>query len=463
MTAGRPQQSPSAALLLGVLSGCFAAVAVLPTAWPLTARMVDAENTQAMRHVSRAVGVASRILEDDGSLRIGTTDRLGVDYLHHRDTEHLLLYREGPELPDALFAPICAATESVGIVADAQGRTWAIACNTRDGQQIVSGWVPRRESQRQVGYTVVTLSLMVGIVTALGVLRMLRPLSQLSSAIARVGAGERGVRATLTGMQELDEIVERLNAAARAMEDREDAIMARIKATQEMARIVAHEVRNPLQSLELLTSLIASEESSAERHELAKAIHAEIRALDMVVDRVLREGASRGALHLPLYRAMQPLVPLIDQVLALRGPEARAHGIVLERGPISPLPAPIDAALLGRSIENLVLNALQAVPPRTGRIRISVIADADSPYLRIEIEDNGPGVDPALQDHIFEPNVSGRTGGTGLGLALVKEVVEAHGGYIAQDRSPLGGARFSARIPRREDAVGSEPAQGVDR
>jgi len=290
----------------------------------------------------------------------------------------------------------------------------------------------------------------VGIVTALGVLRLLAPLSRVSRALERVGAGEHGVRVSTTGLTELDDLVERLNVAARSVEDRESEFLDRIRVIQEMSRMVAHEVRNPLQSLELLTSLIASSDEEAERHELAQSIHQEIRALDMVVDRVLRQGVTGSGLS--LRKAEHTLRPVIDQVVALRTPESKAQGISLEIGDVVDRPLPIDPALLGRSIENLVLNAMQAVPPRRGRIRISAYEEQDS--MVIVVEDNGPGVPDALGNAIYEVDVTGRTGGTGLGLALVKGVIEAHGGYVEHDRSPLGGARFRARIPLSEVTVG---------
>jgi two-component system sensor histidine kinase HydH len=275
----------------------------------------------------------------------------------------------------------------------------------------------------------------------------------------RVGAGERGVRLPATGFSELDELVFRVNEAASAVEDREDAIMARIRAVQEMARMVAHEVRNPLQSLELLTSLIASEDDETERHELAKAIHAEIRALDLVVTRVLREGASQLSPRLTLHRTTQRVVPIVDQVLALRRPEAKAHGVSLESGSIPDISAEVDGAMLGRSLENLVLNALQAVRSKGAIVRVSVDVEPES--FTVFVDDNGPGVDPALGEHVFEANVTGRTGGTGLGLALVREVVQAHGGTIVHERSPLGGARFAARLPLKAPRV--ETADRPDR
>jgi signal transduction histidine kinase len=295
----------------------------------------------------------------------------------------------------------------------------------------------------------------VGIITALGILRLLGPLSEVSRALARVGAGERGVTVPQTGLAELDELVDRLNAAARSVDDREDAILSRIEVVQEMARIVAHEIRNPLQSLELLTSLVATEEDSAERLEIGQSIHNEIHTLGQVVHRLLRESAVKGSLRLQI--STQPVAPLIEQVVALRRPQANGQGVRITIAALSWTEAAFDPALLKRSIENLVLNALQAVPRGVGEVRISV-TDEGLHGMLVAVDDNGPGVPEELVDHIFEPNVThGKKGGLGIGLALVKGVIEAHGGYIRYQRSPLGGARFEARIPLAQDDRTEEP------
>jgi signal transduction histidine kinase len=409
----------------------------------------------ALAHADTAATLAARMLEEDGALRPGMRDQLGMAHIRVLSSAGLVEYQDGPDLPHEVAQVECTAA---GLMDLGDGEHWAVACERMNGREVVAAWQPAYASTVQVVYLVMTLAAIVGIVTALGVLRLLTPLSRLSNAIARVGAGERGIRVPNTGLVELDRMVERFNTAARAMEDREDAILARIQAVQDMARVVAHEVRNPLQSLELLTSLVVSEPDEEERQELAKSIHTEIQALDMVVTRVLREGVPGSRLY--LHRATQQIGPIFDQVIALRQPEARTKGIRLEREPPPPAELSIDGALLGRSIENLVLNALQAVPSQGGHVRVSLALEPD--WAVIVVEDNGPGVDPTLANHVFEPNVTGRPGGTGLGLALVKEVVEAHGGYIGHDRSPLGGARFSARIPRRR-VHGSEDPQGADR
>ena len=93
------------------------------------------------------------------------------------------------------------------------------------------------------------------------------------------------------------------------------------------------------------------------------------------------------------------------------------------------------------------------------RVRVSIELTEDG-FAAI-VDDNGPGVDPVLAEHVFEANVTGRTGGTGLGLALVREVVQAHGGTIVHERSPLGGARFIARLPLKANR--GEGAERPDR
>lgn len=403
--------------------------------------MVDSESAIALRHTSWAALTVSRSLQRGAVLTPEVVSDLGVHSLRVHTTNGLELYRFGPQLPDELLERVCEAATPDLVQAD--GTFWAVSCLRGRSHEVVAAFVPDFATGADMIFLVVALAVIVGIITALGILSLLRPLSQVTHALARVEAGERGVRLATTGLKELDDLVERLNAAARSVELREDAVMARIRVVQEMARLVAHEIRNPLQSLEILTTLVAHEDDPDERRQVASSIHNEIRTLDRVVQRMLREGASSGALR--LHRSTQPIAPLVEQIVTLRQPDARAQGIRLVIGLMSWRPVPFDSTLVGRSIENLVVNALQAVSPHGGEVRISVYEE--SPWLCLAVDDNGPGVDPALQDHIFEADVTTKTSGTGLGLSLVKGVVEAHGGSVSCGPSALGGARFVLRLP----------------
>ena len=458
-----PSRSPSAALLVGVLSGLLAAVTVLPTAAPLSWRLQWGQEANELRHVATAAQAIAH-LGPDAPLLANLPADLDVAWVARLDSDLKPIEQNGRA---PVIEPLPCQSDGEKIALDADGRRWAIACRTAGAHVIAAADPAGASPWPQVLMLVASLAGIVGIVTALGVLRLLAPLSRVSRALTRVGAGERGVHLESSGLRELDDLVDRLNTAAQAMQDREEAILARIQAVQEMSRMVAHEVRNPLQSLELLTSLIATEDDAAERARIVGAIHMEIRALDLVVERVLRQGVARGT-GIKLQQTRQSVRPLCEHVYTLRSAQAKAHGVELRLGGVVDTAIDLDAALVGRSIENLVLNALQVVG-RQGKVVLSAFERfIPSPAgagneLWIVVDDNGPGVDPEISAHVWDANVSGRTGGTGLGLALVKEVIEAHGGYVFHEPSPLGGARFVARLPIGEVARGSEGAEPAGR
>lgn len=426
------------------MAGALATVAFLPTTVPLILQIIHFEEVAGRAQASATAFSVHAALRTGLPIAEGVREPTQVTSINVRQGDGPFTSVLGPLLPDAVIAEACAQTDGAMVMPRVRRKLWAVSCIEK-GELAVTAAValdPASPAQR-VLLLVLALGLAVGIITALGILRLLRPLSEISGALARVGAGERGVRMSQTGLAELDDLVDRLNAAARSVEDREDNIVGRIQVVQEMARMVAHEIRNPLQSLELLTALIAGEDDDQERQEIAKSIRTEVQTLGQVVHRLLRESAARGALRLRV--TTQPVAPLVEQVIALRTPQANGRSVRLTTGPISWTSAPFDSPLLKRSIENLVLNALQAVPPLTGHVEISVIQEEE--MMLIAVDDNGPGVSEAIGEQVFEPKVTSREGGTGLGLALVKGVIEAHHGSIRYGRSALGGARFEARIP----------------
>ncbi len=114
--------------------------------------------------------------------------------------------------------------------------------------------------------------------------------------------------------------------------------------------------------------------------------------------------------------------------------------------------AAFDPGLVRRALDNLIGNALRHTP-QGGTVTLRAAREADTVVLAVE--DTGPGVDPALHDTLFEPFVTGRPDGTGLGLALARELVEAHGGRLRLDRpgDDEAGARFVIELP-----AGAAPA-----
>jgi signal transduction histidine kinase len=103
-----------------------------------------------------------------------------------------------------------------------------------------------------------------------------------------------------------------------------------------------------------------------------------------------------------------------------------------------------DATQLRQVVVNLAQNALFFAGP-DGQVEIGLEATPSEAVLTVD--DSGPGIDPAIRNRLFEPLVTTRPGGIGLGLALVRRVVERHWGSVAASRGPLGGARFTVQLP----------------
>ncbi|MEZ4318007.1 MAG: HAMP domain-containing sensor histidine kinase [Myxococcota bacterium] len=432
------RRRPSALVVLGVYSGMIAALAILPAMVPLLYRLVFAEARAIQSDLYARTARIGQEIERGEAVQRGA----GVRFLRVVRADGTRLHQSGSPEPEAYLEDhVCGEPSGVmrSVVRDV---AVTAVCYQNPKLRVFALWDTPTRSYFGIGTFVVALACVAGLVTALGVLQVLRPLSKISVALSEVGLGRRGARMAYTGIYELDELVSRLNSTAIAVEEREHAILSRVSVVQEMARLVAHEIRNPLQSMELLTSLLAQETDAKERKQLAASIHTEIRALDDVVTRLLREGATRGALRL------QPrptnITELVAHIRTVRTAEAGRKRATVEIETDFAGTVPLDRALFSRSVENLVANAIRAVPAGTGVVRIRTQADGD--FLLLTVDDNGPGVDPALGDRVFEPNVSGESG-TGLGLALTRGVVEAHGGTVGFSRSDLGGARFEVRVP----------------
>ena len=425
-----------APLLLGVGSGALASLAVLPIAFATYVYVNAAERSVAGRHASSTAWLVSQFYSQ--GITPGTTRRIEVSGLYIRGKDGVAFQQEGPEVEPELLAAVCEAKQ---LEADLDGEFAMWSCVSNENADIITAVKPRSNALWRIPVLVLLLAVLVGLVGALGVFRLLAPLSRVSQALARMQAGERGVAVAPSGLAELDDLVHGLNSAARAVDNREETISQRIQIIQEMARLVAHEVRNPLQSMELLISLMESADDDEERGEFASSMRQEVQALDMVVGRLLRQGGE----GMRLLRGPFRMSEIASRVTSLRRTEATSRGVRLDLTTRTHRIQEIDQALVVRSIDNLVINALQAVSDASGVIQVTV--GEEDEHVFVLVEDNGPGVDASLSSHIFLPHVTGKETGTGLGLALVKGVIEAHGGYITHGRSPMGGAQFCMYIP----------------
>ncbi|MFM1919548.1 MAG: hypothetical protein RLZZ303_1182, partial [Candidatus Hydrogenedentota bacterium] len=260
--------------------------------------------------------------------------------------------------------------------------------------------------------------------------RALRPLSQLSESCAAISSGDLRAVSTkgATGeVRALEETFNNMVSALREKEQMEGKLRQaqRLSALGNLAAGVAHDVRNPLNAIKLLSShaidTLPDTESSAARH--LRTIRSEVDRLEDIVSSFMSLAKERELSPEPA-----KLDALLEECAHLLQQEAESRGVALVRdlraGDTLLL---LDAREWKRAIMNVLLNALQACAAG-GRVRLfSRLTDA---ACVVEVRDDGPGLSRAELERVFEPYYTTKPGGTGLGLSITRGIIEEHGGSI---------------------------------
>jgi signal transduction histidine kinase len=220
----------------------------------------------------------------------------------------------------------------------------------------------------------------------------------------------------------------------------------RLAAMGETVAVISHAVKNILQGLQGGAGAIELAISRGDLELAREGWPILARNLDRIHDLTFNMLAWSRTSHLDL--AAGSIQSLIDEVVALQRPTFEQRRVRLDTAG-EPLEAvPFDAPALHQAVLNLVLNALEAVPPRRGVVCIETSIDQQRQEAVLAVIDNGPGVPLASQQSIFEPFSSNRgQRGTGLGLAVTRRIAAAHGGRLVLHTPDTGGARFEIRLP----------------
>ena len=227
----------------------------------------------------------------------------------------------------------------------------------------------------------------------------------------------------------------------------------REQALSEMSTVLAHEVRNPLGSLELFAGLLAETELSAECQKWVEHIQVGLRTLAATVNNVLHVHSPR-----PSEPALVDLGPLLDWARDFFAPLARQSRVqMVLRNRLAGTVLGADRHGLEQVLSNVVLNALHAMPGG-GLIELAGHAIRQGRAVSISITDTGPGIRTEYLESVFEPGFSTRAGSPGLGLAVCRKIVEQHGGTIVATSRPAAGATFTLIFPLAQAEPGSEVA-----
>ena len=331
----------------------------------------------------------------------------------------------------------------------------------------------RRETDERTYVYAFAALLGITIVAAVGVGSTLARgvstrLARLVSATEQVGAGDLSLRVDVGGQDEISELARAFNHMLGEIETNRGRIeyLQQLATWQGMARRLAHEIKNPLTPIQLAVQEIHQRYTGSDPayrqvvNTTLEVVEAEVGTLHRLVsefsDFARLPKAKVSADDLYAFLETQR-----DQRLLSAAPQSAAR--VEFEIPAGSAPVRLDRQMFRRVLINLINNASQATRSEGERALIRISAEPRAgKWLRLNVDDNGPGIPEALRPTIFDPYVTHTAGGTGLGLAIVKKIVVEHGGTIDAGSSPLGGARISIVLPV-DDSSDERPTRGRDR
>lgn len=297
-------------------------------------------------------------------------------------------------------------------------------------------------------------ALLLGLGIAFSIHRRLAPLRTLQEAVASVARGEVGTHLEVGSQDEIGNLADGFNRMTAALAERDKMLIRseRLATAGKMAAQVTHEIRNPLSSLGLNADLLEDEigkgDDAAEARSLLSAMQDEIERLTGITESYLRFA------RLP---APDPeLGDLNDMVEAsldfMRG-EFEEKGIALETDLADLGEILFDRGQLRQALTNLLRNAREAVG-ESGKVIVRTRRDEETALL--EVADDGPGIPDEVADQIFDSFYTTKSGGTGLGLAMVRQICLAHGGEITHAGAEAGGSVFTMALPAAPLGVDGE-------
>ena len=392
-----------------------------------------------------ALDAAGRLVGDSRQRPEGRRrhDERGRFFFDHHDDHELRLP------PPDYFAPIVSGGERAGSVAvSARGRAGLIpplpagsgAATSPDAEP------PLTQFAEAVKRSLVMAGLVAGAAGILLVLlfsrRVLGSVGNLTNAARRLGSGDLSSRAEVKGNDEIAELGHAFNAMA-------DALEASERQRRTMVSDVAHELRTPLANIQghieaMQDGLLEPDAATLD------TVHRQARYLNRLVDdlRLLSETEAR---ELRLRMESESIAGIVERVASSFRPRADAASVRLSVETEDGLPAlNLDRQRIEQVVGNLVDNAIRHTPAG-GAVALSVAGHTDA--VRVTVTDTGPGIPEDVLPRVFDrlyrvdPSRDRDTGGSGLGLTIARQLVEAHGGTIWVESKAGSGSRFGFDLP----------------
>jgi two-component system, NtrC family, nitrogen regulation sensor histidine kinase NtrY len=316
-----------------------------------------------------------------------------------------------------------------------------------------SGLVGEQQQIRAIAYGVAGGGILLAVVFSLWIAaRVSRPVEELARAAEEVASGSWDARVPVRGRDEVSVLARSFNHMTEQLENQREMLVQseRVAAWRELARRLAHELKNPLFPLQLTVENLARA-----RHlpalEFDEVFNESTQTLSMEIGN-LKKIIGRFSDFSKMPKPELERVDVKDVVARVRSLYAAASEdgpkieVVMKVGS-SPMPLMVDPELLHRALSNLVLNAKDAMP-EGGMVTISAYNRESK--VEIRVSDTGQGLTPEECERLFTPYYTTKQHGTGLGLAIVQSIVTDHQGTIAVESREGHGATFVITLPRAD-------------
>ena len=322
----------------------------------------------------------------------------------------------------------------------------ALYVGVPDSAGIAGGIIEKEGFLSSINRTLLLVAVVAGLGAVLLILgfsrRILAPVEAVTAAVRSMAAGDLSQRVEVATEDEIGDL-------ARAFNSMADGLARLEQLRRNMVTDVAHELRTPLTNIRGYLDALQDGIVEPERH-VIDSLHEEALLLSHLVDD-LQDLSLAEAGQLRLERLPVVLADVVDRAIGAFGSRAEVEGIALHATlPEEPVLVDVDPQRVGQVLRNLLENGLTHTPPG-GQIDIS--ARAGDEWVEVDVRDTGAGI--AIEDLpcVFErfyradKSRSRTTGGAGLGLAIARQLVEAHGGRIGVESEPGQGTRFTFTLP----------------
>ena len=297
---------------------------------------------------------------------------------------------------------------------------------------------------------VLLLTTIIGVIIAR---RTTRRVAVLASATRKVAEGDLQTQVQLTSKDELGDLAEAFNEMVSQIRESRERItyLEKIGAWQEIARRLAHEIKNPLTPIQLAVQQV-HRKYQGDDEKFARMLDD---ARDIVTEEVA--GLRRLVQAFSAFAKLPTVQPeavdinaLVDDFLKSRSEIQKIAGLQWTSADPS-VEVQVDRMLIKNVLFNLVENAVHAAEesgdPEDLRVTLSTRLERSRDRLALMVEDNGPGMPAEVAAHVFDPYFTTKEKGTGLGLAIVKKIILEHNGSIAVESEPGEGAKFTIMLP----------------